>query len=190
MTRALRRCRHCPPDGVRVGGAGVHERVLHRVGARLLLRALPRPRWIRLQRHLLQCTLLHRAELSPSVCLSVCTRTQPKSVLSALQLIVYGSGSVDPSTLQVLSPGLRYSVAVAISPDAEYGRLVLVMGKGFCTDAAGHPFTRTPNSTFTLRFGTPSPCTPGLKHVRRRDGAWITGSTVRLVWFQIEGATP
>ena len=67
---------------------------------------------------------------------------------------MYGSGSVDPSTLQVLSPGLRYSVAVAISPDAQYGRLILVMGRGFCTDAAGHPFTRTPNSTFTLHFGT------------------------------------
>lgn len=69
---------------------------------------------------------------------------------------MYGPGSVDPSTLQVLSPpGLRYSVAVAISPDKQYGRLILAMGRpGFCTDAAGHPFTRTPNSTFTLRFGT------------------------------------
>lgn len=91
-------------------------------------------------------------------------------------LIVYGSGSVDPSTLQVLSPGLRYSVAVAISPDAEYGRLVLVMGKGFCTDAAGHPFTRTPNSTFTLRFD------------RRSDSMNIT-ATVAEKMVQIQGVT-
>jgi hypothetical protein len=82
-----------------------------------------------------------------------------------LQLIVYGSGTVDPSTLKVLSPGLRYSVAVTISPDAQYGRLILVMGRGFCTDAAGHPFTRTPNSTFTLRFGTP--CTLAMNHYLR-----------------------
>uniref|UniRef100_A0A804QLM0 Bacterial Ig-like domain-containing protein n=1 Tax=Zea mays TaxID=4577 RepID=A0A804QLM0_MAIZE len=91
-------------------------------------------------------------------------------------LIVYGSGSVDPSTLQVLSPGLRYSVAVAISPDAEYGRLVLVMGRGFCTDAAGHPFTRTPNSTFTLRFD------------RRSDSMNIT-ATVAEKMVQIQGVT-
>lgn len=101
---------------------------------------------------------------------SVCTHAQPKKTLTlfcciALQLIVYGSGSVDPSTLKVLSPGLRYSVAVTISPDAQYGRLVLVMGRGFCTDAAGHPFTRTPNSTFTLRFGTP--CTLAMNHYLR-----------------------
>lgn len=109
------------------------------------------------------CNVLHRTELPLSA------RTHARAakngrafslhasyhiVCIALQLIVYGSGSVDPSTLQVLSPGLRYSVAVAISPDAQYGRLILVMGRGFCTDAAGHPFTRTPNSTFTLHFGT------------------------------------
>ena len=55
MTRCVPApCRHCPPDGVRLGGVGVHERP-QRVGARLLHRALPRRRWIRLQRHLLQC---------------------------------------------------------------------------------------------------------------------------------------
>ncbi|CAD6332593.1 unnamed protein product [Miscanthus lutarioriparius] len=91
-------------------------------------------------------------------------------------LIVYGSGSVDPSTLQVLSPGLRYSVAVAISPDAQYGRLILVMGRGFCTDAAGHPFTRTPNSTFTLHFD------------RRSDSMNIT-ATVPEKMLQIQGVT-
>ncbi|XP_066364256.1 uncharacterized protein [Miscanthus floridulus] len=91
-------------------------------------------------------------------------------------LIVYGPGSVDPSTLQVLSPVLRYSVAVAISPDAQYGRLVLVMGRGFCTDAAGHPFTRTPNSTFTLRFD------------RRSDSMNIT-ATVPEKMLQIQGVT-
>ena len=75
--------------------------------------------------------------------------------MRSLQLIVYG---VEPSTLRELRPGgLLYSVAVAISPAAQYGRIILLMGRGFCTDAAGHPFTRTANSTFTLRFGTRRP---------------------------------
>lgn len=36
----------------------------------------------------------------------------------------------------------------------QYGRLVLVMDKDFCTDAAGNRFTRTTNSSFYLHFGT------------------------------------
>ncbi len=71
-----------------------------------------------------------------------------------LQLSVYGPGRVDPSSLQVLRPALQYSVHVTIPPELLYGRLILVMAKGFCTDAAGHHFIRTANSTFTLRFGT------------------------------------
>ncbi|KAL6618646.1 hypothetical protein ACP70R_033785 [Stipagrostis hirtigluma subsp. patula] len=91
-------------------------------------------------------------------------------------LIVYGAGRVEPSTLQVLRPGLRYSVAVTISPDAQYGRLILVMDRGFCTDAAGHRFTRTSNSSFTLRFD------------RRSDSMNIT-ATIPEKMLQIEGAT-
>jgi hypothetical protein len=73
------------------------------------------------------------------------------------QLIVYGPGRVEPSTLEILRPALRYSVTVTISSDHRYGRLILVMGRGFCTDAAGHRFTRTSsNSSFTLHFGTTS----------------------------------
>ncbi|GJN22115.1 hypothetical protein PR202_gb09651 [Eleusine coracana subsp. coracana] len=67
-------------------------------------------------------------------------------------LIAYGPGRVEPSTLEVLQPGLRYSILVTISPDEQYGRLILVMDRAFCTDAAGHRFTRTSNSSFTLRF--------------------------------------
>ncbi|AQK92662.1 hypothetical protein ZEAMMB73_Zm00001d009765 [Zea mays] len=50
------------------------------------------------------------------------------------------------------------------------------MGRGFCTDAAGHPFTRTPNSTFTLRFD------------RRSDSMNIT-ATVAEKMVQIQGVT-
>lgn len=91
-------------------------------------------------------------------------------------LLVYGPGRVVPSTLVVLRPDLRYSVAVAISPDAQYGRLILVTARRFCTDAAGHRFVRTSNSTFTLHFD------------RRTDSMDIT-TTVPEKMLQIQGAT-
>ncbi|CAN6345606.1 unnamed protein product [Urochloa humidicola] len=91
-------------------------------------------------------------------------------------LIVYGPGRVEPSTLRELRPGLLYSVAVAFSPEAQYGRVILLMGRGFCTDAAGHPFTRTPNSTFTLHFD-------------RRDDSMKITATVPEKMLQIQGVT-
>ncbi|XP_062232343.1 uncharacterized protein LOC133929552 isoform X3 [Phragmites australis] len=49
------------------------------------------------------------------------------------------------------------------------------MGRGFCTDAAGHRFTRTSNSTFTLHFD------------RRNDSMSITTSIPEKL-LQIQGA--
>ncbi|KQJ99956.1 hypothetical protein BRADI_3g46247v3 [Brachypodium distachyon] len=91
-------------------------------------------------------------------------------------LIVYGPGRVDPSTMEAVVPGLQYSVSVAASPDVVYGRLVIVMGRGFCTDEAGHRFRRTSNSSFTLRFDT------------RSDSMKITGAIPEKL-LQIEGST-
>jgi len=92
-------------------------------------------------------------------------------------LIVYGPGRVEPSTLRELRPGgLLYSVAVAFSPDAQYGRIILLMDKGFCTDAAGHPFTRTADSTFTLHFD-------------RRDDSMNITTTVPEKMLEIQGVT-
>uniref|UniRef100_A0A0D9WKK1 Bacterial Ig-like domain-containing protein n=1 Tax=Leersia perrieri TaxID=77586 RepID=A0A0D9WKK1_9ORYZ len=103
-------------------------------------------------------------------------------------LIVYGPGRVEPSTLQVLRPGLHYSVDVTISPELPYGRLFLVMARGFCTDAAGHHFIRTANSTFTLRFGWYPPffCMPS---ANRRSDSMSIGSSIPEKMLQIEGAT-
>ncbi|KAK8457069.1 hypothetical protein SEVIR_3G122400v4 [Setaria viridis] len=50
------------------------------------------------------------------------------------------------------------------------------MGRGFCTDAAGHPFTRTANSTFTLHFD-------------RRDDSMNITATVPEKMLQIQGVT-
>ncbi|XP_028555026.1 uncharacterized protein LOC110110061 isoform X4 [Dendrobium catenatum] len=67
-------------------------------------------------------------------------------------LLVYGAGHVFPASLKVLQPDLEFSVHVGISTDIQYGRLVLVMDKNFCTDGAGNTFTRTLNSRFFLHF--------------------------------------
>ncbi|XP_051216835.1 uncharacterized protein [Lolium perenne] len=91
-------------------------------------------------------------------------------------LLVYGPGRVEPSTLEEVVPGLQYSVVVFASPEVEYGRLILVMRRGFCTDVAGHHFRRTSNSSFTLRFD------------RRKDAMNIT-ATIPEKLLQIEGAT-
>ncbi|KAM3329419.1 hypothetical protein ACQJBY_026473 [Aegilops geniculata] len=90
-------------------------------------------------------------------------------------LIVYGPGRVEPSTLEAVVPGMRYSVAVSPSPDVDYGRMILVMRRGFCTDVAGHRFRRSSNSSFTLRFD------------KRSDSMNITASIPQKL-LQIQGA--
>ncbi|XP_073003266.1 uncharacterized protein [Typha latifolia] len=67
-------------------------------------------------------------------------------------LLVYGAGHILPSTLKILQPDLEFSLIVGIPTDILYGRLLLVMDRSFCTDAAGNRFTRTSNSSFTLHF--------------------------------------
>ncbi|KAE8709627.1 hypothetical protein F3Y22_tig00110328pilonHSYRG00010 [Hibiscus syriacus] len=68
-------------------------------------------------------------------------------------LLVYGAGEVVPSSLTILEPNLKYSLFVSISSASQYGRLLLVMGRDFCSDAAGNPFARSPNSTFYVHYG-------------------------------------
>lgn len=81
------------------------------------------------------------------------------SVLCFLQLLVYGAGKVITTSLNVLQPNLRYSLVVSLSSQVEFGRVVLVMDKNFCTDIAGNRFIRTTNSFFFVHFGECSrPC--------------------------------
>ncbi|CAL9031034.1 unnamed protein product [Prunus brigantina] len=67
-------------------------------------------------------------------------------------LLVYGAGQVIPSSLSILQPNLKYSLLVGLSPSVQYGRVVLVMDKNFCTDIAGNRFVRTENSRFYVRI--------------------------------------
>ncbi|KAL5544170.1 hypothetical protein UlMin_007954 [Ulmus minor] len=69
---------------------------------------------------------------------------------NACNLLVYGAGQVIPTSLNVLQPNLTYSLFVSLSPKVEYGRVILVMDKDFCTDNAGNRFIRTENSSFVV----------------------------------------
>ncbi|XP_050225028.1 uncharacterized protein LOC126674595 isoform X2 [Mercurialis annua] len=54
--------------------------------------------------------------------------------------------------MTILQPNLKYSLLVDLSPNVQYGRVILVMDKNFCTDAAGNSFTRAENSSFFVHF--------------------------------------
>ncbi|KAK9995724.1 hypothetical protein SO802_020410 [Lithocarpus litseifolius] len=74
------------------------------------------------------------------------------SSVNACNLLVHGAGKVIPNSLKILQPNLQYSVLVDLSSTDQYGRVILVMDKNFCTDSAGNKFERNKNSNFTLRF--------------------------------------
>ncbi|KAL4325881.1 hypothetical protein GQ457_11G033370 [Hibiscus cannabinus] len=74
------------------------------------------------------------------------------SSVNDCNLLVYGAGEVVPSSLTILEPNLKYLLFVSISSSSQYGRLVLVMDRGFCSDASGNTFTRSPNSTFYVHY--------------------------------------
>lgn len=66
---------------------------------------------------------------------------------------MYDDGQVIPSSLQTIKPNLEYSLVVSLSTDIQYGRAILVMDKGFCTDNAGNHFILPQNSSLVVRFG-------------------------------------
>nr|XP_023874654.1 uncharacterized protein LOC111987179 [Quercus suber] len=74
------------------------------------------------------------------------------SSVNDCNLLVYGDGNVMPTSLKTPQPNLQYSILVDLSSTAQYGRVILVMDKNFCTDSAGNKFERNKNSNFTLRF--------------------------------------
>lgn len=70
-----------------------------------------------------------------------------------LQLLVYGAGQVIPSSFSMMQPNLMYSLLVSLSSTVQYGRVILVMDRNFCSDIAGNNFTRMPNSSVYIHFG-------------------------------------
>ncbi|KAL9243139.1 hypothetical protein vseg_017064 [Gypsophila vaccaria] len=74
------------------------------------------------------------------------------SSVDACNLLVYGAGQVIPNTLETIQPYLKYSIVVRLSTDTQFGRAVLVMDRGFCTDNAGNRFIRPANSSAIVHF--------------------------------------
>ncbi|MCE3214867.1 hypothetical protein HAX54_000154 [Datura stramonium] len=74
------------------------------------------------------------------------------SSTNSCNLLVYGAGQVVPNTLNVIEPDLRFSVVVSLSTRDQYGRVILVMDKNFCSDPAGNKFRRTENSSLFVHF--------------------------------------
>ncbi|XP_049936469.1 uncharacterized protein LOC116264164 isoform X2 [Nymphaea colorata] len=74
------------------------------------------------------------------------------SSINACDLLVYGPAQVIPTTLEVLQTDTKFSILVSFYPNVQYGRVILAMRRGFCTDVAGNRFLRTSNSTYHLHF--------------------------------------
>lgn len=62
-----------------------------------------------------------------------------------------------PNTLNVIEPDLKFSVVVSLSTRDQYGRVILIMDKNFCSDPAGNKFRRTENSSLFIHFGEQLP---------------------------------
>nr|XP_016495097.1 PREDICTED: uncharacterized protein LOC107814239 [Nicotiana tabacum] len=74
------------------------------------------------------------------------------SSTNSCNLLVYGPGQIVPNTLKVVEPDLKFSVVVSLSTRDQYGRVVVVMDKNFCSDSAGNKFKRTENSRIFIHF--------------------------------------
>ncbi|KAJ8553902.1 hypothetical protein K7X08_024580 [Anisodus acutangulus] len=74
------------------------------------------------------------------------------SSTNSCNLLVYGAGQVVPNTLSVIETDLKFSVVVTLSTRDQYGRVILVMDKNFCSDPAGNKFRRTENSSLFIHF--------------------------------------
>ncbi|CAO2819058.1 unnamed protein product [Amaranthus hypochondriacus] len=90
------------------------------------------------------------------------------STVENCHLLVYDDGQVIPSSLQTIKPNLEYSLVVSLSTDIQYGRAILVMDKGFCTDNAGNHFILPQNSSLVVRFDRRSDLVSIRTHVPER----------------------
>lgn len=80
-----------------------------------------------------------------------------ESDIVLLQLVVRGPAVVLPSTLVILSPGVAYSVQVALSTQVDTGKVTLTTVRQICNDAAGNRYQRSNDSTKVVRFSRIQP---------------------------------
>ncbi|CAN1321654.1 hypothetical protein LINPERPRIM_LOCUS32107 [Linum perenne] len=71
---------------------------------------------------------------------------------SYCDVLVDGPGSALASSLRAILPNRKYEVDIALSVEHMYGRVVIRMVNGFCTDEAGNFFTRSNSSVIMVHF--------------------------------------
>ncbi|XP_002966003.2 uncharacterized protein LOC9652023 isoform X1 [Selaginella moellendorffii] len=71
---------------------------------------------------------------------------------SSCPLVVRGPGALLPSSFKVIRDNVEYSLSVSLSNSTAKGRILLVMAKALCSDAAGNVFVRSSNSVVIVRF--------------------------------------
>ncbi|KZV52160.1 hypothetical protein F511_07115 [Dorcoceras hygrometricum] len=91
------------------------------------------------------------------------------SSINACNLLVYGAGEVVPSTFEVVQPHLKYTIVVRLSQRIDYGRVILVMDRSFCTDAAGNIFSRSENSSYFIHIDRRSVTVKLKTHIPERQ---------------------
>ncbi|XP_024531459.1 uncharacterized protein LOC9663159 [Selaginella moellendorffii] len=64
----------------------------------------------------------------------------------------HGPGSIVPSSLRVIRPNLEYNLVLNLSAATQSGRVIVALGKEFCSDLAGNKFRRGDNSSVIVRF--------------------------------------
>ncbi|XP_020237910.1 uncharacterized protein LOC109817124 isoform X2 [Cajanus cajan] len=63
-----------------------------------------------------------------------------------------GPSQVDASSLQIITPGVKYSLEVIISSKVTYWRAVITIVENTCIDQARNHFIRTNDSTLNIHF--------------------------------------
>ncbi|OMO85370.1 hypothetical protein CCACVL1_10229 [Corchorus capsularis] len=71
---------------------------------------------------------------------------------SNCDVIVDGPAHVQPSSLRIIKPNIKYSLKLVLSLKNTYGRVVVRMAENFCKDRAGNNFTRSNASTAVIHF--------------------------------------
>ncbi|OMO99474.1 hypothetical protein COLO4_13262 [Corchorus olitorius] len=71
---------------------------------------------------------------------------------SNCDVIVDGPAHIQPSSLKIIKPNIKYSLKLVLSLKTTYGRVVVRMAEDFCKDHAGNNFTRSNASTAVIHF--------------------------------------
>ncbi|KAK6924830.1 hypothetical protein RJ641_009156 [Dillenia turbinata] len=74
------------------------------------------------------------------------------SSVDSCNLLVHGGGQVLPSTFSILQPDLKFTLLVDLSSSVQNEQVQLAMDENFCKDSAGNGFTKTTNSSLSLKI--------------------------------------